>query len=98
MRLLIANSSALAATIMWGAAVVATRVVVQDIPPITLAVLRFGQGALLLLLALLLIAPALLRVQRRDLPMLLATGVVMFTSFSWLFNTGLQLTEAARGR
>lgn len=95
--LLIANLSALLATSLWGGSVVATRVVVQQVPPITLAVLRFGQGSLALIGLLLLVAPPLLMIRRRDLVPLLLAGFVIFTCFSLLFNLSLRLTEAARG-
>jgi hypothetical protein len=44
------NISAFIAAALFGASVVATRVVVQKIPPVILAVLRFGQGGLVLFL------------------------------------------------
>ncbi len=95
--LLVANLSALLATSLWGGSVVATRVVVQQVPPITLAVLRFGQGSLTLMVLLLLVAPPLLLIRRRDVLPLLLAGFVIFTCFSLLFNASLRLTEAARG-
>jgi drug/metabolite transporter (DMT)-like permease len=92
-----ANLSAAAAAILFGASVVAVRVAVQDIPPLSLAVLRFGQAALLLVGVLLVAAPGLLRVQRRGLPLLVVLGVVLFTLFPVTFNAGLRWTEASRG-
>lgn len=97
MRLLAANLAALLATSLWGASVVATRVVVQSVPPLTLAAMRFGQGTLVLLLVLLLFAPALLRIKRQDVGAIALAGFVIFTCFSILFNLSLSLTEAARG-
>jgi drug/metabolite transporter (DMT)-like permease len=92
-----ANLSAAVAAVLFGASVVAVRVAVQDIPPLSLAVLRFGQAALLLVGVLLVAAPRLLRVQRRSLPLLVVLGVVMFTLFPLTFNAGLRWTEASRG-
>ncbi len=43
-----ANASAAAAAVLFGASVVAVRVAVRDVPPMSLAVLRIGQGGLLL--------------------------------------------------
>ena len=57
-----ANASAATAAVLFGASVVAVRVAVRDIPPISLAVLRIGQGGLLLAAILLVFAPDLLRV------------------------------------
>ena len=57
------NASAAMAAVLFGASVVAVRVAVRDVPPVGLAVLRFGQGSLLLAGALLVVAPQLLRVR-----------------------------------
>jgi drug/metabolite transporter (DMT)-like permease len=82
-----------------GASVVAVRVAVREVPPFSLAVLRFGQGALLLLLvgALLVVAPGLLRVHRERVRWLGMLGLVLFTLFPLTFNFGLRFTEASRG-
>ena len=39
-----ANAGAALAAVLFGASVVAVRVAVRDVPPVSLAVLRFGQG------------------------------------------------------
>ena len=57
------NIAAFVAAILFGASVVATRVAVQEIPPLSLAVLRFGQGGLVLLLCLLVNARDLLQIK-----------------------------------
>jgi drug/metabolite transporter (DMT)-like permease len=92
-----ANVGAATAALLFGASVVAVRVAVQDIPPLTLAVLRFGQAAAVLVAVLLLAAPRLLRVQRHHLPLLVLLGAILFTLFPVTFNGGLRWTEAARG-
>jgi len=65
---LAANGAAAGAALLFGASVVATRTVVQEVPPLTLAVARFGQGGLLLFAGLLACAPRLLRLGWPDLP------------------------------
>jgi drug/metabolite transporter (DMT)-like permease len=92
-----ANAGAFIAAILFGASVVAVRVAVQDIPPLTLAILRFGQGGFLLLLLLLIWARDLLSIGWRDVPYLLLLGAIFFTIFPVTFNTSLRLTEASRG-
>jgi drug/metabolite transporter (DMT)-like permease len=92
-----ANAGALIAAIFFGASVVAVRVAVRDVPPLTLAFLRFAQGGLLLLLFLLVSARGLLRIRWRDVPYLLLLGAVFFTIFPVTFNTSLRFTEASRG-
>ena len=92
-----ANAGAFIAAILFGASVVAVRVAVQDIPPFTLAILRFGQGGFLLLLLLLIWTRDLLRIRWRDVPYLVLLGVIFFTIFPVTFNASLRLTEASRG-
>ena len=52
---LAANTAAFVAAVFFGSSVVAVRVAVQEVPPLSLAVLRFGQGGLLLVVVLLLV-------------------------------------------
>lgn len=92
-----ANAAALVAAALYGAAVVAVRVSVVDITPLALALLRFGQGALLLLIALLFFAPRQLRIKLSDLPFLALLGLIFFALFPLSFNAALQFTEASRG-
>jgi drug/metabolite transporter (DMT)-like permease len=96
-RNFIGNSAAFIAAVLFGASVVATRVAVGNIPPLSLAFLRFGQGGLILLIFLLILRPGLLRVKLNDLPYLALLGAVLFTIFPITFNVGLKYTEASRG-
>jgi drug/metabolite transporter (DMT)-like permease len=97
-RRLAANAGAFVAAVLFGSSVVAVRVAVQEVPPLSLAVLRFGQGGLLLVFVLVLAgARDLLRVKWRDLPLLLLLGAVLFTVFPVTFNASLRLIEASRG-
>jgi drug/metabolite transporter (DMT)-like permease len=95
---LAANAGAFVAAVLFGSSVVAVRVAVQEVPPLSLAVLRFGQGGLLLVLVLLLAgARDLLRLRWRDLPLLILLGAILFTIFPVTFNASLRLIEASRG-
>jgi drug/metabolite transporter (DMT)-like permease len=95
---LAANAGAFVAAVLFGSSVVAVRVAVQEVPPLSLAVLRFGQGGLLLVFLLLLIgARDLLRIKWHDLPLLILLGAVLFTVFPVTFNASLRLIEASRG-
>lgn len=76
---------------------VAVRVAVADVSPLALALLRFGQGTVILVIALLVTAPHLLKVNMRDLPFLALLGVIFFALFPLSFNAALQFTEASRG-
>ena len=92
-----ANASAATAAVLFGASVVAVRVAVRDVPPISLAVLRIGQGGLLLAAILLVVAPDLLRVRWERLRLFALLGLVLFALFPLTFNIGLRYTEASRG-
>ena len=95
---LAANAAAFVAAGLFGSSVVAVRVAVQEVPPLSLAALRFGQGGLLLVFVLLLVgARDLLRVRWRDLPLLMLLGAVLFAVFPVSFNASLRLIEASRG-
>jgi drug/metabolite transporter (DMT)-like permease len=96
-RNFVGNAAAFIAAVLFGAAVVATRVAVGSIPPLSLAFLRFGQGGLILLIFMLILRPGLLRIKLSDLPYLTLLGAVLFTIFPITFNLGLKYTEASRG-
>jgi drug/metabolite transporter (DMT)-like permease len=67
------------------------------VPPVSLAVLRFGQGGLLLAAVLLVAAPRYLRTRWDRLLLFGLLGLVLFALFPLTFNIGLQYTEASRG-
>jgi drug/metabolite transporter (DMT)-like permease len=92
-----ANAGAALAAVLFGASVVAVRVAVRDVPPVSLAVLRFGQGGLLLAAILLVAAPRYLRTGWDRLLLFGLLGLVLFALFPLTFNFGLQYTEASRG-
>ena len=95
---LAANAGAFVAAALFGASAAAVRVAVQDVPPLSLAVLRFGQGGLLLVVVLLLVGGrGMLRVKWRDLPLLVLLGALLFAVFPVTFNASLRLIEASRG-
>ena len=76
---------------------VAVRVAVVDVSPLALALFRFGQGTVILVIALLITGPHLLKIEPRDLPFLALLGLIFFAMFPLSFNAALQFTEASRG-
>jgi drug/metabolite transporter (DMT)-like permease len=93
----VANASACIAAILFGASVVAVRIAVREIPPLTLALLRFGQGAVVLLIGLALFRRDRLRIDLRDLPYLGLLGAIFFAIFPTTFNMGMRFEAASRG-
>jgi drug/metabolite transporter (DMT)-like permease len=92
-----ANAAAAIAAIIFGASVVAVRIAVRDVPPLTLAFYRFAQGALVLAAGLALFRRELFRVEKRDLPYLALLGFIFYVVFPVSFNAGLQYLEASQG-
>lgn len=91
-----ANAAAATAALLFGASVVAVQIAVRDVPPLTLAFLRFGQGTMLLAAGLALFRRDLFHVARRDLPYLALLGVIFYTIFPVSFNAGLQYLPASQ--
>jgi drug/metabolite transporter (DMT)-like permease len=91
-----ANARAAVAAIFFGASVVAVRIAVRDITPLTLAFLRFAIGAVVLLAGLALFRRDLLRVSRRDVPYLALLGAIFYGAFPITFNAGLRYIPASR--
>jgi drug/metabolite transporter (DMT)-like permease len=92
-----ANLGAAIAAVFFGASVVAVRIAVRDVPPVSLAVLRFGIGGMLLLLVALAVRRDALRLDREIVPRFALLALVFYALFPLSFNVGLQFTEASRG-
>lgn len=86
---------AAATGVQVGAAIVATRAVVDDIHPVPLTFLRYLVGAGCLLPVVWRSGAA--KVQRRDLPPIAALGLVQFGLLIVLLTVGLQTVPAAPG-
>ncbi|MEE8362560.1 MAG: DMT family transporter [Dehalococcoidia bacterium] len=92
-----ANIAAVAAFSLFGGAVVATRVVAQDVPPLTLATLRIGLGAAVVWALLPLLDRGGMRIRRSDIGLFVVLAAVYFALFPAAMAAGLRLTEASRG-
>jgi drug/metabolite transporter (DMT)-like permease len=91
-----ANAAAAVAAVLFGVSVVGVRIAVRDVPPLTLAFLRFSQGAIVLAAGLALFRRDLFRVERRDLPYLVLLGLIFYAIFAVSFNAGLKYLEASQ--
>ncbi len=85
---------ALAAALFWGVSFVATKSALRELHPLTIIVLRFGMGVLILLLAVWQ-AHLLKTVGRRDLLLLAILGAIGVAFHQGLQVTGLELTSAS---
>lgn len=87
-------AAAAATGILAGAAMVATRFVIDQSDPISLALLRYTIGSLLLLPVAL--TTARFRFARRDLAPIAALGIAQFAVLVVLLNLGLQYIPSGR--
>jgi drug/metabolite transporter (DMT)-like permease len=94
---LTANLAAFTSAVLFGASLVAVRVIVEDVPPTTFAFVRFSIGGLFLMACLMVGWKGLLRVSRGDLLAMLLLGGLIFAVFPVIINVSLSLTEASRG-
>jgi len=87
---------ALIAVIVFGASIPLVRLTVTAVPPLTLAVLRFAQGAVILLILRALVFGGRPKVDRRDVPLLVFLGLLFFAVYPATLNYGLRFTESSR--
>lgn len=88
------RAKALAAAIFWGASFVATKAALREIHPVTLIVLRFGLGVIVLALAVWYLR-IFKFVEPRDLALLAILGAIGVTIHQGLQANGLLFTSAS---
>jgi len=87
--------AAMAAAILFGASVVATRFVVGETGALPLAFLRFAIGTACI--ASIAVALGTVQVKRNHIPATLALGALFFGIFPWLFSHSLVFIPASLG-
>ncbi len=87
------RAKGLTAAIIWGASFVATKAALREVHPVTIIVLRFGLGVLVLALAIGR-ARSFRWVGTRDLVLLAVLGAISIAIHQGLQVTGLELTSA----
>jgi drug/metabolite transporter (DMT)-like permease len=85
------------ATAGWGVGATMTRLAVAEIAPLTTTSIRFGLGALLLLLLMIWRGEIRSLPSRRDWLPLVVLGALGVTAFGTLYTVGLRWTGAAEG-
>jgi drug/metabolite transporter (DMT)-like permease len=88
------RAKALTAAIFWGASFVATKAALREIHPVTLIVLRFAMGVVVLGVAVWYLG-IFKRVSARDFMLLAVLGAISITIHQGLQATGLVLTTAS---
>lgn len=83
--------------IFWGGAFVAAKFVVNELPPFTVAAIRFALATLCLLPFMCYQNKAGDRLKKEDLPGMLILGLTGIFGYNALFFCGLQFTSATNG-
>lgn len=86
-----------AMAVFFGGTWVAGKWAVDELPPFTIAALRFGSGALLLFAWTRTGGRSLSPVRRADLPLVAGLGLTAIAGYNWLFLTGLTLAPSSDG-
>ncbi|WP_051688159.1 DMT family transporter [Desulfofalx alkaliphila] len=86
-----------AVTCMWAGAFVAARYTVEDLPPFTVAFLRFAMAAALLWALLLLTERPRVKVKSNHWPLMILLGATGIFTYNALFFISLQYTTAING-
>lgn len=84
-------------SVFGGTGAVAARFLADEAGPATVSLLRYLGLLALLLVWLLFSRSRLPRIAARDLPALVAVGVLQFGLFGWFFSAGFTYVGAARG-
>lgn len=95
-KTLLAHIAAIIASLSAGAAVVATRFVIGETDPVSLAFYRYLIGFVCFLPLLPFIWPKH-RIALSEFGKMAILGILFFTLFTWAFNASLQYIPAARG-
>jgi len=83
--------------IFWGGAFVAAKFVVHELPPFTVATIRFALATLCLLPLIYYQEKEKIRLQKEDLLGMLVLGLTGIFGYNALFFCGLQFTSATNG-
>ncbi len=95
-KYLMANLAAVGAALSAGASVVATRFVISETEPVTLAFYRYVIAAACMAPVLYFVWPRY-RIPVREVLKIGLLGALFFGFFPWAFSASLQYTSAARG-
>lgn len=90
----LANLAMLVTVTLWGMSFVSIKLAVSEVPPVTLALLRFLIASTILFLILKKVEPTA-KLQRHDLKKMMLAGFLGITLYFFFENTGVRLTTAS---
>ena len=91
---IVANLAMLVLVILWGVSFSIIKIVVSEIPPITLAELRFLIATTVLFAIVKKVQPSS-KLEKADVPQMILAGFLGITVYFYLQNTGVELTTAS---
>ncbi|SFM08027.1 DMT family transporter [Pelosinus propionicus] len=91
---LLANLVMIVVVVLWGISFISIKIAVSEIPPTTMALLRFIIASVFLRILLKKVEPNA-KISRNDLPKMAAGGVLGITCYFYFENMGVQLSTAA---
>lgn len=93
-ELLVANVVMGMVALFWGVSFISIKIAVSEIPPVTMALLRFSMASLLLLAVMKRLEPGA-KLDRADIPRMVLGGIFGITLYFYFENMGVQLSTAA---
>ena len=90
---LFSNLALLATVIFWGVSFISTKIVLKEVPPSTIALIRFTIASFVLGILMHKLEPGS-KTKRADLPWMVLAGVFGITLYFYFENTGIKLTTA----
>jgi len=90
---IIANLLMIVVILLWGISFISIKIAVTEIPPITMAFIRFAIASLLLMIILRRVEPRT-KVDKRDIPLLSLGGILGITLYFYFENSGVKLSTA----
>lgn len=90
---LTANVLMLVVILLWGVSFISIKIAVTEIPPITMALIRFAIASLLLVIILGKVEPET-KVNKKDIPLLSLGGILGITLYFFFENSGVKLSTA----
>ena len=90
---IIANLLMLVVVLFWGVSFISIKIAVTEIPPITMALIRFAIASLLLVIILRRVEPGT-TAGKADFPLLILGGILGITLYFFFENIGVKLSTA----
>jgi len=93
-KVLLATAAILVTVVLWGISFISIKVAVREVPPLTMALIRFAIATTILLIVIRRLEPAA-KLEKGDFPKMLLAGCLGITIYFSFENTGVKLTTAS---